>query len=87
VAELDGADSGDPRVFSTASEVLRAARKTKSEARLSMRAELSQLTLRGTDQALALFRNACDDVQAAGRINHIELITSSEDELVAEVSI
>jgi valyl-tRNA synthetase len=87
VVELAGAEDGNPRVLSTASEVLRAARKTKSEAKLSMRAELSQLTLRGTDQALELFRNASDDVQSAGRINHIELVTSSEDELVAEVSI
>lgn len=77
----------DPRVLSTAAGVIRTVRKSKSDAKLSMRAEVERLTVRGSRSSLTLFEEARRDVQAAGHIGHIEVITTREDALVAEVSL
>ncbi len=75
----------DPRVLSTAADVMRAVRKSKSDAKLSMRAEVERLTVRGSRSFVTLFEEARRDVQAAGHIGHIEVVTTRDDELVAEV--
>jgi valyl-tRNA synthetase len=77
----------DRRVLSTAAEVIRTVRKSKSDAKLSMRAEVERLTVRGSDSNLSFFKEARGDVQAAGHISHIEIIPSPDDALVAEVSL
>jgi valyl-tRNA synthetase len=77
----------DRRVLSTAADVIRAVRKSKSDAKLSMRAEVERLTVRGTPSVLTLFEEARRDVQAAGHIGQIEVVTSQDDTLVAEVSL
>lgn len=66
---------------------MRTVRKSKSEAKLSMRAAVERLTVRGPDSSLTLFEEARGDVQAAGHIGQIEVITSRDDALVAEVSL
>ncbi|MGH3450374.1 MAG: valine--tRNA ligase, partial [Haloechinothrix sp.] len=70
-SELGDTAAGDARALATASDVVRAVRKAKSEAKLSMRADVSNLTVRGEREALALFKQVERDVQAAGRVQNI----------------
>ncbi|MGH4026644.1 MAG: valine--tRNA ligase [Pseudonocardiaceae bacterium] len=77
----------DRRVLSTAADVIRTVRKSKSDAKLSMRAEVGRLTVRGSQPFLTLFEEARRDVQAAGHITQIEVVTSRDDSLVAEVNL
>ncbi|MEV7803357.1 valine--tRNA ligase [Microbispora sp. NPDC088329] len=69
--DLPEARLGDPAVLDAAAEVLRRVRRAKSEARLSMRAEVSRLTVSG-DQA-DLVRLAQDDLCAAGNVEEFVL--------------
>ncbi|MEV4460223.1 valine--tRNA ligase [Microbispora sp. NPDC049633] len=69
--ELPEARLGDPAVLDAVAEVLRRVRRAKSEARLSMRAEVSRLTVSG-DQA-ELVRLAQDDLCAAGNVEEFVL--------------
>ncbi|GAA2203973.1 valine--tRNA ligase [Nonomuraea monospora] len=73
--------AGDPAVLSVASEVLGQIRKAKSEAKLSMRAEVSRLTVWTPD--LELVRQAQDDLCAAGNVE--EFVLESGDTLKVEV--
>ncbi|SDH34126.1 valyl-tRNA synthetase [Nonomuraea jiangxiensis] len=63
--------SGDPAVLAVASEVLGRVRKAKSEAQLSMRAEVSRLTVSGPEAGLV--RQAQDDICAAGHVEEFVL--------------
>ncbi|MEO3794105.1 valine--tRNA ligase [Nonomuraea sp. B10E15] len=72
---------GDPAVLAVASEVLGRVRKAKSEARLSMRAEVSRLTVTGPETALV--RQAQDDLCAAGNVE--EFVLEHGDALRVEV--
>ncbi|KAB8184862.1 valine--tRNA ligase [Microbispora catharanthi] len=69
--ELREARHGDPAVLDAVAEVLRRVRRAKSEARLSMRAEVARLTVSG-DQA-DLVRVAQDDLCAAGNVEEFVL--------------
>jgi valyl-tRNA synthetase len=61
--------------------VLRRVRKAKSEAKLSMRAEVSRLTVTGPEAELV--RQAQDDLCAAGNVE--EFVLDHGDELTVEV--
>ncbi|TMR30327.1 valine--tRNA ligase [Nonomuraea zeae] len=63
--------TGDPAVLAVASEVLRQVRKAKSEAKLSMRAEVSTLSVSGPEAELV--RQAQDDLCAAGNVEEFVL--------------
>jgi hypothetical protein len=52
-----------------------------------MRAQVERLTVRGSSSFLTLFEEARRDVQAAGHIGQIEVVTTPDDVLVAEVSL
>ncbi|WP_182901401.1 valine--tRNA ligase [Microbispora sp. H10830] len=69
--ELPEARYGDPAVLDAVAEVLRRVRRAKSEARLSMRAEVARLTVSG-DQT-DLVRAAQDDLCAAGNVEEFVL--------------
>ncbi|XVQ83489.1 valine--tRNA ligase [Microbispora siamensis] len=69
--ELPEARHGDPAVLDAVAEVLRRVRRAKSEARLSMRAEVARLTVSG-DRA-DLVRPAQDDLCAAGHVEEFVL--------------
>ncbi|GIH60704.1 valine--tRNA ligase [Microbispora siamensis] len=69
--ELPEARRGDPAVLDAVAEVLRRVRRAKSEARLSMRAEVARLTVSG-DRA-DLVRPAQDDLCAAGNVEEFVL--------------
>jgi valyl-tRNA synthetase len=66
---------------------MRIVRKSKSDAKLSMRAEVERLTVRGSHSFLDLFEEARHDVQAAGHIARIDVVTTSDEAFVAEVSL
>ncbi|WP_181306886.1 valine--tRNA ligase [Nonomuraea fuscirosea] len=73
--------TGDPAVLSVASEVLGQVRKAKSEAKLSMRAEVSRLTVWAPDAGLV--RQAQDDLCAAGNVE--EFVLEQGDTFKVEV--
>jgi valyl-tRNA synthetase len=55
-------------VLAVAAGVLGAVRKAKSEAKRSMRSEVTSVTVTDTPERLALLALAADDVRSAGRI-------------------
>ena len=59
------------QLLHAASTVLQRIRKAKSEAKLSMRAEVSQLVVRGDRQMLAMFRSFAGDIVAAGSVGTV----------------
>ncbi|MGW3343432.1 valine--tRNA ligase [Nonomuraea rubra] len=73
--------AGDPAVLTVASEVLGQVRKAKSEAKQSMRAEVSRLTVWAPD--VELLRQAQDDLCAAGNVE--EFVLEHGDTLKVEV--
>ncbi|SPL91312.1 Valyl-tRNA synthetase [[Actinomadura] parvosata subsp. kistnae] len=73
--------AGDPAVLAVASEVLGQVRKAKSEAKLSMRAEVSRLTVWTPD--VELLRAAQDDLCAAGNVE--EFVLDHGDTLKVDV--
>ncbi|MFC5829011.1 valine--tRNA ligase [Nonomuraea insulae] len=73
--------AGDPAVLVVASEVLGQVRKAKSEAKLSMRAEVSRLIVWAPEAELV--RQAQDDLCAAGNVE--EFVLEYGDELKVEV--
>ncbi|MGR6916209.1 valine--tRNA ligase [[Actinomadura] parvosata] len=73
--------AGDPAVLTVASEVLGQVRKAKSEAKLSMRAEVSRLTVWTPD--VELLRAAQDDLCAAGNVE--EFVLDHGDTLKVDV--
>lgn len=79
------AGDGDPRVLATARDAITAVRKAKSEARLSMRAEVARLVVTGPAPQLALLALAEDDVRAAARAAAVERLPAAGDALAYEV--
>ena len=62
---------GDPAILDTASVVIRAIRKAKSDAKLSMRAEVAAVRVHGTADNLAAVEAARSDLCAAGNVQHM----------------
>ncbi|MEV0145742.1 MULTISPECIES: valine--tRNA ligase [unclassified Nonomuraea] len=75
--------TGDPAVLTVASEVLRRVRKAKSEAKLSMRAEVSRLTVSGPEAGLV--RLAQDDLCGAGNVE--EFVLQDAPDFLVEVAL
>ncbi|MFF3326233.1 hypothetical protein [Streptomyces sp. NPDC002889] len=65
----DGADGG---LLATASEAIALIRKAKSQAHVSMRADVDTAVVSGTREALDRFALVDADVRAAGRIGAVE---------------
>ncbi|TDQ49573.1 valine--tRNA ligase [Actinorugispora endophytica] len=79
------AGDGDPAVLTATAEVLRAVRKAKSEAKLSMRAEVDRVVVRGKQAENAGLSRT--DIAAAGRVGELGFETSDDAELRVEVSL
>ncbi len=78
-----GSATGDPAVLTVASEILGRVRKAKSEAKLSMRAEVARLTVSGPEADLV--RLAQDDLCGAGNVE--EFVLGPGAELTVEVTL
>lgn len=79
------AAGGDPAVLAATAEVLRAVRKAKSEAKLSMRAEVDLVRVSGKQAESA--RAASGDIAAAGRAAGIDFATTDDGDLSVEVTL
>ncbi|GAA3973669.1 valine--tRNA ligase [Thermobifida alba] len=79
------AAAGDPAVLTATAEVLGIIRKTKSEAKLSMRAEVDRVTVRGKQAEQA--RLCREDLAAAGRVTELAFETSDDTELRVDVAL
>ncbi len=72
-SSIEIAADGDPALLADAAEVLRAIRKAKSAAKVSMRADVSLVTVQGP--RAGAIEPAVTDLAAAGHAAHIELRT------------
>ncbi|MBO0803208.1 MAG: valine--tRNA ligase [Nocardiopsaceae bacterium] len=70
--EADSSGEADPGVLAVAAEVIAAVRKAKSEAKLSMRTEVSRVEIAAPAATLDRVQLAEDDLRAAGRITKID---------------
>jgi valyl-tRNA synthetase len=78
-------DEPDPAVLAVAAAVLGEVRKAKSEAKRSMRSEVTAALVTDTPDRLALLALAADDVRSAGRID--ALSTESGESLSVSVDL
>jgi valyl-tRNA synthetase len=77
------ADDGDPRLVEAVGVALSAVRRAKSEAKLSMKAEVATVTVTGAPDVVALVGRAGPDLRAAGGIQALTFAPSSGDLAVA----
>ena len=83
-AEFDGL-AGDPEVLRSTTKVLGSVRKAKSDAKVSMRAEVERVDITASKAELDLIRKGSADLRAATRaseLNYSEGEFSVESELV-----
>jgi valyl-tRNA synthetase len=73
------AGGADNTALTAAATAISAVRKAKSEAKLSMRADVATLRIAGPDTALAGVRAVADDLAAAGRIGSVEFVEGTGD--------
>jgi valyl-tRNA synthetase len=86
-AEL-GTGTGDANVLAAASTVLSRVRGAKSEAKVSMRAEVARLTVEASADIVELVRAAAPDLIAAGQASDITWVVRDTDpSLVVDVAL
>ena len=79
------AAAGDPLVFTTAAAVLTVIRRAKSDAKVSMRAEVATVVVTDTPVRLAALDAGAEDVRNAGVV--AELTTDAGEELAVVVTL
>jgi valyl-tRNA synthetase len=84
-AEVDA--NGDKALLASIGTVLGAVRGAKSARQLSMRAELSRVTVRGRQADLDRIAAGAGDLRAAGRIGDLELSAAESADLVVDVTV
>ncbi|HEY7483174.1 MAG TPA: valine--tRNA ligase [Streptosporangiaceae bacterium] len=77
--------AGDPEVLAGTAAVLRRVRKTKSEAKVSMRADVAHALVRGA--LVAKVRLVEADLRAAGRIADLVLEETADPEMTVEATL
>ncbi len=80
-----GPDAESPLTLTVAGEVLSALRKVKSDAKVSMRTEITSVTITDTAERLAAFERARADVLDAGKVAAVE--TAEGDELAVDATL
>jgi valyl-tRNA synthetase len=86
-AELGPAADADREVLTVASDVIATVRKAKSEARLSMRTEVSRVEIAASAAVLDRVLLVKGDLRAAGRISKIEQVPARDGDLRVTVSL
>ncbi|WP_285662893.1 valine--tRNA ligase [Actinorhabdospora filicis] len=80
-------EDGDERVLDTATALIAAVRKAKSEQKLSMRAEVASVRITADGETIAAARLVLSDVRNAGSIGEAALEAVSGAELDVKVSV
>ena len=75
----DYTDAGDPLVLTSVGEALGGIRRTKSDAKVSMKAVVQEATVEGTPQVIERIAGARDDLRAAGGVQELILVPASDD--------
>ena len=73
-----GGAAGDPAVLAVSPEVLAEIRRAKSEAKRSMRADVTKVVVADTAERLAALAGAVEDVKAAGVVTELETTDAPE---------
>jgi valyl-tRNA synthetase len=81
------AGGADPAGLAVAGAVIAEVRKAKSEAKLSMRAEVASVLVRADPERLSILAGVADDLRAAGRIGVLSTEDHPEPALVTRVSL
>jgi len=79
-------DEPNPEVLAVASAVLAEVRRAKSEAKRSMRTEVTAAVVTDTPDRLALLALAAEDVRAAGRIDALSTQAGDEFSVVVDLA-
>ena len=85
--DLGSAAASDPAMLGAVAQTLGGIRGAKSQAKVSMRTELSRVAVSGPAAAVALAEKAADDLRAAGRITGELTFTPSDDASTTEISV
>jgi len=70
---------GDPHILERVSEALSGLRKVKSDAKVSMKARLTEASIEGTPDVIHSISQARDDLRAAGGVDELILAPASDD--------
>ncbi|WP_129359744.1 MULTISPECIES: valine--tRNA ligase [Micrococcaceae] len=81
------AESGDPEVLTVVGRALSGLRKSKSEAKVKQRTEVSSATISAPTEQIAQLRAGLEDLKAAGNAREIELAASAGDIGVSDVEL
>lgn len=81
------ATAGDPHVLIETSAVLGAIRKTKSEAKVSMRADVESAAVSGPDTKVRAAQMAATDIKGAGRVAELTFTADASDEVTVAVTL
>ena len=71
-------DEGEVRLLTVVGEALSQVRKAKSEAKVSMRADVASAVVRGTPDDVELVAAAADDLRSAGKIAELSFDSATE---------
>jgi valyl-tRNA synthetase len=86
-ADLAVAGAGaDPAMLADVSVVLSLVRKAKSEAKVSMRADVVRAVVTGPAESVERIRLAADDLRGAGRVAELEIV-AAQGPLAADVEL
>jgi valyl-tRNA synthetase len=82
-------DEGEVRLLTIVGDALSQVRKAKSQAQVSMRADVAAATVRAPDDVLELLAMATDDLRSAGRILDLKLVggDTAGPQLTVEVTL
>jgi valyl-tRNA synthetase len=83
----DHAGQADPLIFGIARDAIAVVRKAKSDAKVSMRTEVTNVTATGSADDLDRFSLIAADLRGAGRINELHQDPSTEEGLQLTVTI
>jgi valyl-tRNA synthetase len=81
------ADSGEARLLALVGGALSQVRKAKSEAKVSMRTDITTAIVRGGPADIELLTTAADDLKSAGRIADLRLEPAEVTSLVVDVTL
>ena len=84
--DVAAGESGDLLVLDVASDTLIAARRSKTEAKRSMRTEISRMAVTDTEERLAALRLVEADLREAGGVTILELTTGETSGYTVELA-